>query len=104
MNDIKFLIDEKPDNWVRLLKSKKYNCICRGYVDWISLNTPLLSDKKYTLPTKVYWILNNLKDFPKCKNNNCKYKKILDRNVVSVKSGYSSGYCCPNCSQSSVEH
>lgn len=33
---------------------------------WIIEKLPLLSDPKYTITTKCYWILNNLTNFPEC--------------------------------------
>lgn len=36
-------------------------------ITFINENTPLLKDNVYKLKTKIYWLINDLKDFPKCK-------------------------------------
>lgn len=55
------LVSRYPDNFSRMItaKSRKY------LYNFIKINTPLLED--YKLSTRCYWILHNLKDFPKCK-------------------------------------
>ena len=102
--DIRYLIEKHKDNWVRLLNAKKYHEKYNGYIDWIHYKTPLLDNKKYHIKTKVYWILNNITDFPKCENSKCKHGGKILKNVISVRIGYNSKYCCNGCAQQSDEH
>ena len=97
--DIRYLIEKHKDNWVRLLNAKKYHEKYNGYIDWIHYKTPLLDNKKYHIKTKVYWILNNITDFPKCENSKCKHGGKILKNVISVRIGYNSKYCCNGCAQ-----
>lgn len=63
---------------------------------------PVLKDKKYTLKTKVYWILHGFKNFPYCKF----YKKQAvceicpsfrpERNIDDFLSGYTRA-CSKDC-------
>ena len=75
-------------------------------VDYINENTPLLNsaDFKYSFATKVYWVLNHLTDFPKCKNSNCKYTgKIVNWNIPSISKKYKD-FCCEECRYKSKEY
>ena len=56
------IVKKYPRCYVNQLKSKKYQHI----LNWINSSLPLLHDSIYTISTKVYWILNNITDFPIC--------------------------------------
>ena len=73
-------------------RSMKYN---NDLMNWLNINLPLLNDKKFSISTKVYWIFNELKDFPKCKNEECCHS-FNDRNVKSLDEGYVS-FCSHKC-------
>lgn len=55
--------------------------------------------KDYNINTKIYWIINNIHDFPKCK----KCGRPLLRQINKLKQGYGDGYCSINCANSSLE-
>lgn len=92
-NDIKeelrFWIKNNPKEISKILHSnlKKY------ILDAVNNYTDKLDYEKYTLATKMYWFLNDIKDFPKCKT--CE-KPLSDKNVQSVNKGYS-GFCSWSC-------
>ena len=54
---ISFLIENYPDNFSRMIKSRKW------LLDYINSETPLLQAQKYTLITKIWWMLNGIKDW-----------------------------------------
>ena len=66
-NDIKeelrFWIKNNPKEISKIFHStlKKY------ILDAVNNYTDKLDYEKYTLATKMYWFLNDIKDFPKCK-------------------------------------
>lgn len=58
--------------------------------------TPKLNDPYYNLKTKIFWILNDIHDFPICQVCG----KEIKKNVISVNLGYSGKgkYCSNKCS------
>ena len=85
----------KQGSWTRILLAKKN----ANLVSYITEHTPLLSDSCYTIGTKIYWVLNGLKEFPKCKTCG---KPLTNKNVNAI-SGYVRQYCSMKCSRSSPE-
>lgn len=86
--ELKELVDTKPCQYGGIIKSKQ-----RKYLlCFINNNTPKLQDPFYKLATKVYWILHNLTDFPKCPQCG----DSINKNVKNVKLGYSK-YCSNKC-------
>ena len=67
-------------------------------IDYIISVTPKL-DNFYTLGTRIYWVLNGLTDFPKCKNCG----KPLEKINVCIKTGYTRQYCGYKCLNTSEE-
>lgn len=63
---------------------------------WINDQLAILNDPFYNFSTKCYWILNGLREFPKCKNCG---KPFIHKNIVLAK-GYPE-YCSTRCSNSS---
>ena len=63
---------------------------------FINDKTPLLKDKKFKISQKIHWILNDLKEFPKCENPKC--NKSLEDKFLSINRGYQK-HCCDRCSQ-----
>lgn len=88
--ELKQLIEENPNNYptVILAKSRRY------LRDYIEFKTPLLADPKFRMPTKCYWVLNDLTDFPKCKTCG----KPITSNI-KITLGYSK-FCSNRCAQS----
>ena len=62
--------------------------------------------KDNNLQTKIYWILNNLHDYPKCHNPNCPHGGIVKSNVRNIFSGYGTTYptCCSSCAKHTPEY
>jgi len=46
--------------------------------------------------------LNDINDFPKCKNLNC-CKKLNHKNAI-ITTGYGSGYCSVKCEMNDAAH
>lgn len=92
-NLLKKLIENFPRNFIQIIKSEKYaqySLIAR-----INDAVPLLNDKCYTFLTKIYWIINDIHDFPKCENDG---KPLIGKNVKNLKSGYGKNpACCKDC-------
>lgn len=64
-----------------MLKTKKYNYL----FNWLNTSLPLLQDNIYSIPTKCYWILNGITDFPVCPTCN---KKYIGKNINNITKGY----------------
>jgi len=77
--EIKYLIANYPDSYSRMITSKARVAL----KEFIEAQTPLLQNSYYKLSTKCFWILHELKDFPKCKTCG----KLLTYNV-KVNVGY----------------
>lgn len=86
---IKGIIASHPKAYGHVLKSKKN----RDMLMFLDAMFPQLSDKYYTLNTKLYWLLNGLSDFPECKCPGCSNKNT--RNAISPME-YTS-YCSRSC-------
>ena len=98
-NEIKRLISEYPVHFTRMLESKgkhKNRAKDRTYLlNYINTCTPKLNSPFYTTLTKLYWIFNDIEDFPKCANPNCQ-NKMVNFNVKNLKDGYIK-YCSRDC-------
>ena len=80
-------VDKFPRSYFKKIKAKSNKHI----LDYIEKCTPLLNDEKFLISTKVYWVLNKIQDFPKCKI--CGNK--LTKNVKATE-GYPS-HCSAKC-------
>ena len=62
--------------------------------------------KDNNLQTKVFWILNNIHDYPKCHNPNCPHDGIVKSNVRNLFTGYGTEYptCCSACAKHTPEY
>lgn len=78
---LRWLIETFPRHYQNILKLDEFHDI----ITWIYNKTPLL-DNSHTMATRVYWVLNNLTDFPRCCNKNC--NNPMMGNVKSVSIGY----------------
>lgn len=65
-----------------------------GLRQWIIRQTPKLDDGNFTMSTRVYWVLNGLTDFPKCKT--CGNPIRANASVVA---GYKVDHCSNRCAQ-----
>ena len=59
----------------------------RHLLSWITETAIKLSDPEYTLKTKIYWIINDIRDFEKCANAACS-ETTEHRNIVDLVKGY----------------
>lgn len=69
-------------NFIRLINKDEQ------LVNFIKENTPLLNDEIHSMKTRLYWILNGLTDFPRCKECGIRY---TDKNVRTL---YGYLECC----------
>lgn len=86
------------------LKSYTIKLRSRNYFTlllWIYSQTEILNQINATLKTRIYWIFNNIHDFPKCKNKNCKNKL---HEVQNISDGYNKGYCSNHCAQTDLDN
>ena len=62
--------------------------------------------KDNSFQTKVFWILNDIHDYPKCHNPNCPHGGIVKSNVRNIFTGYGSEYptCCSTCVKHTPEY
>lgn len=80
-------INKSGSWWVKHIEDRQ------DIVAWINLSVEKLQNPIYNIRTKVYWIINNLNDFPKCKNPECNNKIGIGINIKSIcKRSYK--YCC----------
>ena len=80
------LVQKSPKGYHVVLKGQKYSFI----KEYLNKLFPMLADKQYTVGTKIYWLLHDLHDFPRCKRHEC--ERILTRNAL-ITTGYGAGYC-----------
>lgn len=64
---------------------------------WIYVQTQVLDEIEATLKTRIYWIFNNIHEYPKCANPNCTTKLC---EVQNISDGYNGGYCSIHCAES----
>lgn len=84
------LVRKNPKRVARELHYPKYAELKK----WIYENTPTpIADEKYTLPTRIYWIVNDMVDFPTCKACG---KQMGEGSNIKVTVGYKE--LCPRCS------
>lgn len=91
------IVSDSPKGYHITLKSHKFKFI----IDYLNRKFPQLQNKKYTLGTKVYWLLHDITDFPKCTRKECQNK--LYKNVI-VTTGYAAGYCSIYCEVHDEQH
>ena len=73
IEQLKKLVDEHSRTYTQILQNnQKY----KELLKFINDNTPLLKDKFYTLKTKIFWILNDIHEFPKCRTCGNKSDKV----------------------------
>lgn len=62
---------------------------------WIIAKTPLLNQMNAKIATRIFWILNDIHEFPRCKTCG----KPLMINVSSIIKGYTIEHCSNRCAQ-----
>ena len=80
-NELAYLINVYPKHYSRMLQTDKY----KHLLNWLNASLPLLNDTIYSIPTKCYWILNGIIDFPQCAT--C-HKKYIGKNINNISKGY----------------
>lgn len=90
--DIRDFIKKYPENYGTVIKTNKFKEKYKEHLDYIYERTQKL-DNTYKFATRVYWVLNDLYDFPVCKYCG----KPITVNVKSVNLGYPE-YCTSVCS------
>lgn len=93
---LKQLISEHPYNYVTHIKAK--NNWWSFLMDFIMRKTKNL-DARYTMHTRIGWILNNYSDFPKCENPLC-HNTFEGRNIDRGQFEYPR-FCSNKCQMSS---
>ena len=94
-NFLKDLLEKNPTSYQKILSGKNYVEVNQ----WLYDSTPKLQDQIYSNSTRIYWILNDLTDFPKCLNQNCNNKIGIGKNI-KTSTGYQL-YCSRSCSANS---
>ena len=95
---LKQIVKEHPDSFsVVISKKSKKN---KFLYDFVMSETSHL-DSHYTMATRLYWIINNIQEFPKCKNPHCN-NTLIGKNVISFEKGWYS-HCSPKCAAKSEE-
>ena len=56
-------------------------------LSWITKTVIKLNNPEYTLKTKIYWIINDIRDFEKCANAACS-ETTKHRNIIDLVKGY----------------
>ena len=84
------IVKNNPFSYFNILKKQKY----KNLLNFINQITPKLQNQKYKLSTKIYWILNNITDFPICPI--CKKQYGIDQNL-NITRGYNQT-CSIRCS------
>lgn len=92
------------DELIDVLNNNRYfiKAICfrhSALLSWINSSIPALADGRFSLYTKIFWIINNLTDFPKC----AVCGKAIDRNVSSNLRKPKYKYCSSECAHKSPE-
>lgn len=83
-------------NYKNQLNSKR-NAKLREFIE---NSVPELSNSFFTIQTKIFWLLNDIHDFPKCQNKHCNH--VFNDVNVNPKYGYKK-YCSYKCANSCKE-
>lgn len=90
------LINSKP-NWKKALMFSEF----KDLNNWIFECTPKLNSDFYSYETRIFWIFNDIHDFPKCRNPKCD-TRFVNKNVFTIRKGYPD-YCTHKCAVNSDE-
>ena len=98
-DEIKELIKTRPNNYGQCCASKSY----KELGDKIFNLVPLLQQDNFSFKTRMYWILNDIFDFPKCEVCG----KPIYKNVNTLQFGYATRKdalwtCCEKCKNKAI--
>lgn len=97
--ELKELIYQHPDNFSRMLKAPNRKYLFDFIENQISMH---LNNSFYTMATKCYWILNDIKDWNDIRVQ-CKHcHKPLKHKNARVFRGYIRPHCNVSCSQADI--
>lgn len=100
------LMKEHPVHFTRMIMSRGVHgerAADRTYLyEYIKKSTPKLESDFYKLTTRIYWLLNDIEDFPLCHNPNCPNPRLVNFNVKNMKQGYVH-FCSRACQYASAE-
>lgn len=93
LDELKELLRKHKTQYTKILKHDNY----KHLLEYVLNNSKLLDDPKYKLDQRINFVINEMKDFPKCHNPNC--NKVLDnpKYYGGQHFGYRK-YCCSRCS------
>lgn len=97
MNQLASIVGDNKDLRGYSAINVLWNHECRNkykdLLEFINYKTPLLQDGKYSITTKVYWVIHGLTEFPKCEHCGKELKKN-----IRVQNDGSKGYArfCSN--------
>lgn len=87
------MVTANPHSYARMLSSSENADLMRAVIG----SLPKLDPNVHTVKTMVWWVLNGIRDFPKCVNCG---KPLAKHNVVRLSRGYPK-YCSDACMYSS---
>lgn len=93
-------VEKRPNAYIRFLRSQLGE-------SFIELEKEIIERTQSALPahislkTRIYFIINGLKDAPYCHNRKCR-ASLRDREIKSIKYGYPH-HCCFQCAKDSDE-
>lgn len=78
---LRSVVSEHPNHYMQML-SKPENDDLR---EWIVSSTTMMNPKIHNMKTRIYWLLNDMKEFPKCAYCG---RVMDDKNVMNVVKGF----------------
>lgn len=101
IEDIRQIVQNNPRQYCSVIRRHDAKCIdkLQQYIPFINSKTPLLQLPSYKLATKIYWLLNNITDFPICPVCNNKFGYNIN---VTFSIGYT--YCCSRSCSGKLSH
>ena len=98
---LKKIIEEHHTQWGKFLRRDENKDLLDLILSYESVKL-----KNNNLQTHVYWLLNNIHDYPKCHNPNCPHGGVVKSNVRTIFTGYGTTYptCCPACAKHTPEY
>ena len=91
-NILKYIVETHCVSYARILKSKKYSDL------FSEISVAFENFPNLDLNTRIFWILNNLKTYPKC--------EICGKELVKTKchplEGYTTKFCSSKCAHKSL--
>lgn len=90
------MVTANPHSYARMLSSGENADLMRAVID----SLPKLDPNVHTVKTMVWWVLNGIRDFPKCENCG---KPLAKHNVIRLSRGYPK-YCSDACMYSSKSY